>query len=220
MKNTEMKRILVAMAVSAVGVSAGNVCDGGLATSVDVYSDVALTSSTVLALDSADSCTVGNYTFSNFQVAGGAGVNFIAPNSGFSLTVVVGGALDANEVEFEFSNLGAGDLQLYYTITGGVPDLTLGSGTTNSVSEVICGTAFAVPNSTCRGSTLGVISPLDTSGSTFASTLVNPAAEDFLVNNIFGGSELFESIDPEPMTLSLTCIGLAGIGFLARKRRR
>jgi hypothetical protein len=214
-----MKIILIAMALGAVGIHAGNVCDGGPGTSVDVYSDVTLTSSTVLALDSADSCTVGNYTFSNFQVASGAGVNFIAPNTGFSLTVVVGGALDSNEAEFEFSNLGAGDIQLYYTITGGVPDMTLGSGTTNSVSEVICSIAFAVPNSTCGGSTLGAVSPLDTNGSTYASTLVNPANEDFIVNNIFGGSEIFESIAPEPMTLTLMGVGLAGIGLLGHRRR-
>jgi hypothetical protein len=215
-----MIKILAALALCAIGVWAGNVCDGGPGTSVDIYSDVTLTSSTVLALDSADSCTIGNYIFSNFQVAGGAGVNFVAPNSGFTLTAVVGGALPSNEIEFEFSNLGAGDMQLYYTITGGVSEMTLGGGTTNSVSEVICSVAFAVPNSTCLGSTLGTISPLDTSGSTYASTLVNPASEDFVVKNIFGGSELFQSVAPEPMTLSLTFLGLAAIGFLSRRSRK
>ena len=211
---------ILTLALCAIGVSAGNVCNGGPGISVDVYSDVTLTSSTVLALDSTDSCSVGNYIFSNFQVAGGAGINLVAPNSGFSLTVVVGGALPPGEVEFEFSNLGAGDIQLFYTITGGVTDMTLGGGTTNSVSEVICSNAFAVPNSTCLGDSLGATSPLDTLGSTSAFTLVDPANEDFIVKNISGGSEVFQSVSPEPMTLSLVGLGLLSLAFLRRKLRK
>jgi hypothetical protein len=215
-----MNKILIAVALSAVGAYATNVCDGGPGTSVNVYSDVTLTSTTILALDSADSCTAGSFTFSNFQVACGAGAYFTSPATGFSLTVVVGGALSPSEVEFEFTNLGSADIQLYYTITGSPTNMTLMGGTTSSVSEVICNTAYDVPNSTCLGSTLGMISPLDTTGSTSATTAVTGAAEDFVVKDIAGGSELFQSIAPEPMTLSLMGVGLLGIGFLGRKLRK
>jgi hypothetical protein len=220
-----MKKILIALAVSGASMFASSTCSGpdasgsGVGSFANIYSGVALGPSTVLAVDSLDSCNLGNYTFSNFQVAGGAGDNFTAGAlTGFNLAVIISAA---GTIEFSFSNLGGGDMELYYTITGGVNNMTLQAGTTSSVSEVICATPFTAPNSTCGGTPLNLTTPFGaTSANPTAMTLVTPAAEDFVVKDILGGSEIFQTIAPEPMTLSLMGIGLVGVGFLGRKLRK
>jgi|HubBroStandDraft_5_1064220.scaffolds.fasta_scaffold23199_3 hypothetical protein len=220
-----MKKILIALALGSASMFATSTCSGpdssgsGVGSFVMIYSGVALGPSTVLTPDSADSCSIGSYVFSNFQVAGGAGDNFTAgPTTGFTLDAIVSAA---GTLEFSFTNLGGGDIELYYTITSGVPNMLLQAGTTSSVSEVICATAFTAPNSTCGGTPLNLTTPFGvTSLNPSSLTLVTPANEDFVVKDITGGSEIFQTIIPEPMTLSLMGIGLVGIGFFGRKLRK
>jgi hypothetical protein len=212
-----MRKIFVAMALSTAGLYAAGACDGGTTNVVNVYTDVTLTPGTVLSADSADSCVVGGSVFSNFQVVGGAGTDFVSPGDGFSLSVDV---TSANTAEFLFTNLGTGDIELYYTAVGGFLQMTLNANSTTAITEVICGTPYAVPSSNCA-SPLNQTSPFGvTSTDTVASTMVTAAAEDYIVKDITGGSEFTQSIAPEPMTLSLVGAGLLGLGILGRKLRK
>lgn len=205
-----MKKILAAMVFFGACLYATPTCT----TPVDVYTNQTLLPGTVLTLDSSDSCNIGGYVFSNFQVVGGAGDDFIGS---FDLDVTV----TNDTLAFSFSNLGTWDIDLYYTITPGIPNMTLQAGTTSSVSEVICSTAFLVPNSTCTGTVLNQTSPFGVSStSTTASTLVTSAAEDYVVKDIVGGSEVYQTVVPEPMTMSLMGVGLLGLGLFGRRLRK
>lgn len=213
-----MKKILLALTISGAALVAAPSCTGPDVTGgndVTVYSDVTLNSGTVLATDSADSCTVGGYTFSNFEVAGGAGDNFVGA---FSLNVI---ATAGGQIEFSYSNLGTADIELYYTVTSGVYGMILEAGTATSVTEVICSAAFTAPNTTCGGTVLNQTTPFDvTSGSPIQETMVTHAGVDYIANDILGGSEIFAMATPEPATFSLLGVGLLGLGLIGRRIRK
>ena len=207
------------MGLSSATAFATSICSNSTDT-ISIYSNVSLADGVNLAPDTTDSCTVNGITFSNFSISGGAGTNF---TSDFSFDVVV----DSNgDVNFHYSNLDGGDIELYFEVTGGMTSDDLEVGTASDITEVVCSTTFSAPNSTCLGTVLNQTSPFNvaSSGPTSVTSLITPEATEYVVKDVDGGSEFTESAGgstvPEPMTLSLMGAGLLGLGMFGRRLRR
>lgn len=203
-----MKKLLFVLAVSSVGMYASTTCP------LTFVNNVTLTAGTNYA-DNTDTCTSGAYTFSNFDIYSHLGN---ASVSNFSATVdITNGLLSLN-----YTNIGTDDIVFFYDITGGVSGMTAEVGTATTITEVVCGTAYndAGGNTTCTSGALNTSPLIVTQGNPVATSSINAAATDYIAKDITGGSELFQQIVPEPMTLSLMGAGLLGLGLLRRRRQK
>ncbi len=218
-----MRKIL--MVAAMVGLSSALTFAADMCTnSGDVYFDSSISNGMSAPITPTNSvtCTIGGFTFSNFDVAGGSG--WVA-GSEFDLTVSVDNP-GSDDLAFSYSNPNGvvGDFLLTFTVTPGLSEVGLFDGTATSVIENVCtavtGTYGA--SSTCV-ETLNT-SALETNntaaGPSVAFSAVNPSSSDVIVKDVNGGSELYQDIVPEPMTLSLMGFGLLGIGILGRRFRR
>lgn len=203
-----MKKLLFVLAVSSVGMYASTTCP------LTFVNNVTLTAGTNYA-DNTDTCSDGGYTFSNFDIyshLGNANVN------NFSATVnIVNGELSLN-----YTNILTDDIVFFYDITGGISGMTAEVGSATAITEVVCGTAFddANGNTTCGSGALNTQPLIVSQTNPIATSPVNAAATDYIAKDITGGSELFQQIVPEPMTLSLMGAGLLGLGLLRRRRQK
>jgi hypothetical protein len=167
-------------------------------------------------LTSTFSCTEGAYTFSNFEVIG---TSDPVPESSFSVSTGPATSASADTLGFSWApdldSNGDGFL-LLFQITPGVGNITVTTGPSVSVSEALC-SAPTTPATCSAGTTLATVSAGNSSAAASAVTL---AATDYVVKDISGGSDLFETLTPEPVTSALMGLGLIAIGFAGRKRLR
>jgi hypothetical protein len=221
-----MKKILMVAALgalSSMGLFAANTCSGPGAsgTSLVIYSQTTggdvngatISNNTLLTADSSGSCTVNGFTFSNFDVYG---VGTFTPSTPFFLSAVI----DGNGIDFLYTNLGSSDIELEFEISPGITNMTLNDGSATSVTENICSNQPTLPGLTCTS----------VSGGTFNVTSVNPTtsvtvnggadSSVWVVKDITGGSDLNQTVAPEPMTMSLMGFGLLGLGIFGRRFRK
>jgi hypothetical protein len=162
------------------------------------------------------SCSIGPYTFSNFDIYG---ASIPSPISNFSLTVT---ADAAGDLIIQSTNLGADDVNLSFQISPGILGETLTSGAGASVSEFICsspGTIFTHDNLGCTSVISTNPSWTSVNGSPSFSS-VAAAGTDYVFKDWSGGSDVIETLVPEPMTFSLLGLGLLGIGLAGRRLRK
>lgn len=167
-------------------------------------------------------CTVGNYTFSNFEVYSNSPFD-----TGDPFEIQISGTSNGGEIGLVFgTDITAGqDYQFEYEITGGIDNMTLSNGGlgTASITEYICSGAITLPGSTC-GTGNTQLATLGALGGAVTSTAVAFSTNDFVFKDLDGGnmqiSEFAQTIAPEPMTLSLMGVGLLGLGFLGRRRKK
>jgi len=170
--------------------------------------------------------------FSAFSVSftgGASGPVGISSNP--SLTNVTGNDINIG-FQFPSPTNGAGDILIFYTVTGGIDGIDLvlqAAPTTNGGSVTVVETACAVAfvGGTC-GSVLGTINT-STVGTTVDSQSVSFATTQtvYIKKDIgFNGAGLSEFQNsqltplPEPMTLSMLGAGLLGLGLFGRKLRK
>lgn len=230
----QVRRMIAAIALGALGSSAvfaagactgPNTTNGGntlniydsLSSGGDINS-VVISNGTLLPVDTTGTCVVAGFTFSNFQVDAGVG---FANNTPFNLSLTIA----ANEATFQYTNLGAGDIELFFQLSPGLMFLTLQNGTSTAISENVCSAGIlSPPNSTCpMGTQLAQLTTNGQGNSIDGPILIGSATTDFIVKNITGGgdnTDSFASGVPEPMSLSLMGLGLLGIGLLGRRARR
>ncbi len=227
-----MKRILMSWGVLALCVATASVamadplCSAGggwqllnaTVTNGTVYSGNGL-------FGGSNGCTIGGLDFNNWQISpntgysnGGANLNFTVNSSSGNLALA--------------TNMSVGDdIQVEFSVSG-VPGpssdlLSVGGG--GGVNEVICSTQMVI------GSGGGAGSCAAASGTTLGSGAVNgvnssttifisPLGTEWVFKDISTASEvsqLFSTASvPEPMTLSLTGIGLLGLGLFGRRLRK
>jgi hypothetical protein len=166
---------------------------------------------------SGNFCTEGIYTFSNFTVSVGADPSGPIPN----WTLATGPATSSTGLvlDFAYTNLGTtgDDFQLTFDVMPGIGSETLTAGPSVTVTELICSVATGAGGS-CPGTVLTQNPSFGASngGSSFSN--VTLAGTDFVFKDIANGSDVSETINPEPVTFSLMGLGLFAIWFAGRKR--
>jgi hypothetical protein len=168
-------------------------------------------------LTSTFSCTEGAYTFSNFEVIGDT---VPVPVTNFSVSTGPATNASAYSLGFGYTDLDTNgdDFLLLFTITPGVAAATVSAGPGVSVSEVIC--MVATTPGTCPAPASNTLATLVPAEGGSAASSVTLAAEDWVVKDITGGSNVVETFTPEPVTSALMGLGLIAIGFVGRKRLR
>jgi hypothetical protein len=215
-----MKRLLllvVCLTAASFVASADPLCSGGF-----TIVNQSVTNNTIISGNGAfgglNGCTIAGFDFSNFQVAANTGYAVAS-----SLNVVI--SSDGLNSLIISTNMAAGqDIELEFSITPGILGMTLGVGPSGGVNEVICSKQMGIGNvagvGNCPfvgGVTLGS-GAVSQATTTLTSFPVVANSVDWVFKDISGASEIFQSITPEPMTLSLMGAGLLGIGIFGRRR--
>lgn len=210
------------VALASVAAYATDTCTSG----DNVYTATAVTGNSDNLGVAGGSCSMDGYTFSNFDVYTETG--FTAGET-FSLTVTAdsGGTEGDLAVAYSVANCSScavGDFIFTYEITPGVTEMTLNDGTAASVTENICSALAGTYGTTtgCSSTPLAVLSTDQTgSPNPYVETVsVTAAAMDIVAKDVNGGSEFYQTVVPEPMTLSLMGAGLLGLGFIRRRVRK
>jgi len=161
-------------------------------------------------------CTLGNTTFSNFEFYGASITGTITFSATINLDVTT------NTLEIDTTGLtGTQDVHLTFQGTTGISTITLTAGVGDVVSEGICNTGWNISagTSNCGSNLLNTIVLQASNGGSVTSP-VTAATTDFFYKDISGGSEVDQTITPEPVTLGLVGGGLLLIGLGRRFRRR
>jgi len=213
-----MKKLLFAvclLGVSGTAAFADTVCA--------TFASNSFSFGTTLNMSTVNPCTVGTITFSNFQVYG---ANTFVPTS-ISGGVVIP-SVSPNTLAFSYTNLtttngtsssgvgGVGDIRITFQSNAPLSGIGLGGGTSSSVTELVCSSAFL--GESCNGSVLGTATVSNGGSATIILSGFNGG--EFFLKDIAGGSGVTQTFIPEPMSLSMMGLGLLGLGALARKRRK
>jgi len=178
--------------------------------------------------------TCDGLTFSNFAVVNAGGVPSPVVNL-VSATFSNGVALLNFNPNLLVSAGSVVDIQLSFTVTGGINQIDLGVGPSRaSITEAVCTAPFS--GGVCTGTTLTDVTVRSTTvnqpiwTSPFASTSPVYIFKDISVDgrnsDIFGPAadaglssftQSFHTV-PEPMTLSLMGVGLLGLGIMRRRQ--
>lgn len=190
----------------------------------------------VTTITAAGGCTVAGSSllfnnFADFATGGASGPVAISPSG----TGVVGSDVD---LAFTFPQVsfppGTGDIQLSYSVSGGIEgvDMALtatqfvpGTGSV-TVTEKVCTVAFTGGN--CVGGTLLANYQVTSTGQLATGmALLNPSYTGtvWIFKDIgFNGASTSELVNsqmvPEPMTFSLLGAGLLGLGLMGRRLRK
>lgn len=209
------------VALVSVAAYASDTCTGG----DNVYTATVVTGDSDNLGTAGGSCTMDGYTFSNFDVYTQTG---FTSGETFSLTVTTdsGGTEGLLAVAYSCgpTPCSTGDFIFTYEITPGISEMTLIDGTASSVTENVCsGLASTYGTTTACSSTPLAVLSVDETGSPnpYQETVpVTYASQDIVAKDVNGGSEFYQAVVPEPMTLSLMGIGLLGLGFLGRRIKK
>lgn len=197
MRHLRLGAIAIALFIGSSSAYAVGICAAG--------SDAAFNNGETLTLVAGPEtpCNVGGVIFAGFQVFAASGF----AGSGFSMTVTE----TATGLNFSYTSLSAGkDVQLTFEVTPGLPGILL-SSVTSSITEVVCADPFDPGCSTALG--FGEITP---GGSTLIS--MSPSGKNYIFMDIGGGSDLQQTVVPEPMTVSMIGLGLLSLGLVRRYR--
>ncbi|HML18232.1 MAG TPA: PEP-CTERM sorting domain-containing protein [Bryobacteraceae bacterium] len=221
-----MKKIFILAVLAGFG-SVAAFADGctGTGASGDVLNvavNLAITNGTAVAGTSTGSCTIGGYTFSNFDIYGNSGW---ASGAEIDLTVTVDNGGVEGAIAIGYSNpvgtMTVGDFILTYTVTPGLTGIGLNTGTAGAVSENVCsvlGGTYGSFSGCAAGDSLTPDGPITSTG----NYVIAPSStgHDIVTKDINGGSEVYQQVIPEPMTMSLMGLGLLGLGFFGRRIRK
>lgn len=165
---------------------------------------------------SNDQCSIGGFTFSNFEIIGGSG--FPSGGAAFSASVFVNGS---DQLQLSTSNLATwpgSDIEFLFQISPGVTSIVLAG--TDTYTEVICGSPIGSAGSCSNPlTTPSVLTHTGGSTATYSVTVPHGGI-DYVFKDISGSSELSQGVVPEPATYSMMGLGLLGLGALARRIKK
>jgi hypothetical protein len=194
----------------------------------------------VTTLNAGGGCTIGNWTFNNFNptTAGGSGTPLVQLAAAYDGTQA-GPEPPPGEVGLNFNpNLGGigstvTDIHFTFSVTNSTKQIIdaflFNGGTANSqIQERLC-TVGVSQSGACTGVQLGS-DMVANGGQTVGPNFFSPANpvwiwKDINITNvstdhISSFDQTFSATVPEPMTLSMMGVGLLGLGFLGRRLRK